>query len=260
MEPEDEAVHPRRAVRHPHRRSPPDPRPPEAGLRVHPGSGGRGRGGDVRRHQEAGPGLHPVLRRAVQHAVCERALAGRDADQLPHHRQADLQDEGVPAHAGLGRDGRHAQEGGAALRAGADQAGAQPGRDPRHGEAARRGVHPRHQEGVHRGDRGPQAGRAHRGRGRHQLRPRSGGLRHPGQRRRHPLRPAHEPGRLRRRPRGPVHIFEAPRGQRGSGPRRPRGGRGGRRAGPGPSRSRRGGGRARGPSGGRGGCRVRGRD
>ena len=48
----------------------------------------RRRHGPVRRHQEAGPGPGPVLRREVRHAVRQRALAGRHAHQLRDHLQA----------------------------------------------------------------------------------------------------------------------------------------------------------------------------
>jgi hypothetical protein len=99
MEPEDEAIHPRRTLRHPHRRSAPDAQPPRVVLRVHPRSRRQRRHGAVHRHEEAGSGLDPVVRRALQHAVHQRALARRHAHQLPDHLQARQQDAGLPPHA-----------------------------------------------------------------------------------------------------------------------------------------------------------------
>ena len=161
-------------------------------LHLRPRPRRRRRHDPVRRHQEAGPGPDPVLRREVRHAVHQRALARRHAHQLRDHLQARREDAGVPAHAGLRRVRGHAQEGSPPHQPRAREARAQPGRHPQHGAAARRGVHPRHQEGAHRGHRGQQARHPDRRRGRHQLRPRRHPVRHPRQRRRHPLRqPAH---------------------------------------------------------------------
>ena len=39
----------------------------------------------VRRHEEAGAGIHRVRSEALQHVLCQQPLAGRHADQLPHH-------------------------------------------------------------------------------------------------------------------------------------------------------------------------------
>ena len=41
----------------------------------------------VRGHQEAGAGVHRVRGQALRHVLCEQPLAGRYADQLPHHPQ-----------------------------------------------------------------------------------------------------------------------------------------------------------------------------
>ena len=234
MEPEDETLHPRRQGWHPHSRPSSDPGPSRARLRLHSGPRRWRRHGPVHRHQETGPGLRAVLRRALQHALRQRAVAGRDAHQLSHDRQADRQDEAIPAHARLGRVRCHAQEGGAAAGTRADQARAQPGRYPRHDGTPRSGVHPRHQEGVHRGHRGPQARRAHRRGSRHQLRSRPGGLRDSRQRRRHQVRAAHGPSDLRRRAGGTVHPFEAHGGHKHPPRRSDRGGDR-RTAGPSPS-------------------------
>ena len=62
LEPEDEAIHPRRALRHPHRRSAPDAQPPRVVLRVHSRSGRQRRHRAVHRHEEAGAGLDSVVR------------------------------------------------------------------------------------------------------------------------------------------------------------------------------------------------------
>ena len=142
------------------------------GVQLRPRPRRRRRHGPLHRHEEAGPGPDPDLRRAVRHALRQRALAGRHAHQLRDHRQARRQDDRVPAHAALGRVRRHAQEGGAHPRARAREAGAQPRRHPRHGPASRRRLRARHQEGAHRRHRGQQARHPGRRRGRHELRSR----------------------------------------------------------------------------------------
>ena len=40
----------------------------------------------VRRHEEAGAGVHRDRGQALQHVLCQQPLAGRHADQLPHHQ------------------------------------------------------------------------------------------------------------------------------------------------------------------------------
>ena len=99
LEPQDEAIHPRRALRYPHRRSTPDAQPSRVVLRIHPRSRRRWRHRAIHRHEEAGSGLDPVLCRALQHAVHQRALARRHAYQLPDDLQARQQDAGLPPHA-----------------------------------------------------------------------------------------------------------------------------------------------------------------
>ena len=54
-----------------------------------------------------------TLRPAVRDALHQRALAGRDAHQLHHHRRPGEEDAGVRAHARRRRLRGHAQEGGA---------------------------------------------------------------------------------------------------------------------------------------------------
>ena len=80
-------------------------------LQLRPRPRRRRRHRPVRRHQEAGPGPDPQLRREVRHAVRQRALARRHAHQLRDHLQARRQDAGVRAHARLRRVRGHAQEG-----------------------------------------------------------------------------------------------------------------------------------------------------
>ena len=53
-------------------------------------------------HQEADPGPDRHLRRGVRHAVRQRAVAGRDADQLHHHLLPGGEDARVRGH-GAGR-------------------------------------------------------------------------------------------------------------------------------------------------------------
>ena len=99
LEPEDEAIHPRRALRHPHRRSTPDAQPPRVVVRVYSRSRRQWRHRAVHRHEKAGSGLDSVVRRALQHALHQRALARRHAHQLPNNLQARQQDAGLPPHA-----------------------------------------------------------------------------------------------------------------------------------------------------------------
>ena len=92
LEPQDEAVHLRRAQRHLHHRSAADPGPDRDRLHLRPRRHRPRRQRAVRRHQEAGAGPDPAVRRQVRHAVHQRALARRHADQLPDHEQAGRQD------------------------------------------------------------------------------------------------------------------------------------------------------------------------
>ena len=89
----------------------------------------------VRRHEEAGPGPGPQLRREVRHAVRQRALAGRHAHQLRHDLQARRQDARVRAHARLRRVRGDAEEGSAAAHPRDGEAAAQPRRPPRPDQA-----------------------------------------------------------------------------------------------------------------------------
>ena len=73
-----------------------------------------GRHHPLRRHQEADPGPGGHLRRRLRDALCQRALVGRHADQLPDRLGPGEADEGVRGHAEGRRLRRHAQEGSAA--------------------------------------------------------------------------------------------------------------------------------------------------
>ena len=90
LEPEDEALHLRRAQRHLHHRSraDADPRrePPTTSSATCPPAAARSCSSAPRSRPRTGP----QLRREVRHAVRQRALAGRDAHQLRDHRQARL--------------------------------------------------------------------------------------------------------------------------------------------------------------------------
>ncbi len=228
LEPEDEAVHLRRAQRHLHHRSAADPRPDRDRLHLRPRRHVQGRLGALHRHQEAGPGPDRAVRRQVRHALHQRALAGWHADQLPDDEQAGRQDARARAPARLRRVRGHAQEGSPAQDPRARQARALPRWDPIDGPPAPGRVRARHQEGAHRGHRGQQAGHPGRRRGRHQLRPRRHRLRDPRQRRRHPRGHPAVPGDRRRRDRGQAHGLPPragrhPLGRRGAAGRRPAG-------------------------------------
>ena len=54
-------------------------------VRVRPRHRHAGQDDPVRRHEEAGAGIHRVRSEALQHVLCQQPLAGRHADQLPHH-------------------------------------------------------------------------------------------------------------------------------------------------------------------------------
>ena len=181
----------------------------------------------VRRHEEAGQGRVKEVAEAGRHALRERALAGRPADQLQHDPQADRA-AARPARGSRTRASspccptkeRMSME--AELREARDQ----PQRRAGTGAPARRRVR-RRPEG--RGDRraGGEPARHPDDRPRgHELRPGAGRLRDPGQRRRDPLLRPGDPhdrrgGRGRAAPRS-CAGGAGPQGGRGEGP--PRGG------------------------------------
>ena len=88
VEPEDAALHLRRAFRHLHHRSAADAAQHRYRVQLRAGPVRRRWDPPLHRDQEAGPGSDPGAGRAVRHAVRQPALAGRDADELRDHRQA----------------------------------------------------------------------------------------------------------------------------------------------------------------------------
>ena len=201
LEPEDEAVHLRRARRHLHHRPPADARAARGGTRLRPQPRRARRHDPLRRHEEAGAGRDRGAGEARRHAVRQPPLARRPADELAHdlrpHRppaRPAPPEGGGPARAaareGAHRDARRARE-----------ARGEPRRRRRPAPPARRGLHHRPAQGAARGARGAPARHAgHRAR-RHELRSRRGRLRDPRQRRRDPRVQPDRP-RDRRRHRG----------------------------------------------------------
>ena len=190
LEPEDEGVHLRRAQRHLHHRPRQDrqavPRRPKSSSRRW-----RPKADDpLRGHQAPGAGCGRRGSAALRHVLRQPALARRAADQL-HDHPAQPRPPARPRGDGDRRPLRHAvEEGDRAQREGEAQAPEEPRRHPQDGPAARRGLRRRHAQGEDRGRRGAQAEDPGHRRRRHQLRPRRGGLRHPGQRRRAAVDPA----------------------------------------------------------------------
>ncbi len=237
LEPEDEALHLRRARRHLHHRPAADDRPAAGGDGRRPRHRRPRRDRALRGHEEAVPGGDPGARRPRGHALRLAPLARRAADELgddlpahpPPARAAQPEARG-PARAAA--DARAARP-----RGRADQARDQPGRGGRHAAAAGRGRDRRPQEGGDRRARG-EPPRPRRDRpGGHELRPGRGDLRHPRQRRRHPgVQPdRRRPGR--RDPGGQGQPAELRRARRRRARRGWRGARRGRR---GPGSRRRG--------------------
>ena len=103
LEPEDGALHLRRARQHPHHRPVAD----HAAAAPGPGEGARSRRvrrpGAVRRHQAPGLRAGGHGRQALRPVLCQPPLAGRHADQLAHHLRLDR----APARTGR-RAGRRA--------------------------------------------------------------------------------------------------------------------------------------------------------
>ncbi len=203
LEPQDEALHLHRAQRHLHHRPDPDPGLHRPRLRLRQGDGHPRRDGHVRRHQATGAGADRRAGHAGRHALCHRALAGRDAHQLPDRVRAAPAAQGARAHRGDRRPDGADQEGGAGPVPRAHQAAAHARRHPRDDPHAQRDLDRRHQQGAPRGQRGAQARHPGRRHPRHQLRPRRRGLQDPGQRRRDPLDRHPDPRHRRRRRRGP---------------------------------------------------------
>ena len=177
LEPQDEALHLRRARRHLHHRPAEDRAEPRRGPVVRAQPRRARRHGPVRRHQEAGPGRHRGRRQARGHAVRQPPLARRPAHELAHDRRAHRAPARAAAPAGR-RPARAASAEGAHRNAGrAREARRQSRRRRGHAQAARRRLHRRPAQGAVGRARGaatrPPGDRA-RG---HQLRPRRGRLR-----------------------------------------------------------------------------------
>ncbi len=183
LEPEDEALHLHRAQRHLHRRPDADAHLHRLGLRVRQADRGPRRHDPVRRHQEAGPGVHPRAGHPRRHALREPALARRHAHQPPDRLLAREPPQGARAARlrGCGRLRLH-QEGAAHHAPREGQARAHPRRHPRHGQDPLGRVDRGHQQGAPGRRRGAQAQHPRRRDPRHQLRPRRGQLPDPGQR------------------------------------------------------------------------------
>ena len=217
LEPEDEALHLRRARRHLHHRPPADAGAAPGGVRLRAKHLRARRLDPVRRDEEAGAGGDRPRGDARRPAVRGAPLARRPAHQLAHDRRPHLVPAGAPppeggrparppAGQGAHRDGRRARE-----------ARGEPGRRLHDEAPARRRVHRRPAQGAARAARGAAARPARdRARG-HELRPRRGVVRRSGQRRRDPLVLARDP-RDRRRHRGRQDEGDGGRDRSGADP------------------------------------------
>ena len=126
LEPQDEALHLHRAQRHLHHRPAAVADLHRPRLRVRQGDRRPRRHRPVRRHQEAGAGVHRRAGHPRRHAVRQPALARRHAHQLLHRAQAPAAHEGARGHRLRRRRRlRHDQEGTA-------------GPEPREGQARAR--------------------------------------------------------------------------------------------------------------------------
>ena len=145
--------------------------------------------GAVRGHQAAG--RRDACRsagRALRHALRQRPLAGRHADQFPH----DSQPAWPPGRAGddsrrATRSTTYSKKMQSALNREYRKMYPQPQRHPHDEPPARVPGGGRPQEGEERGPRSPQAGHHHRGLDRHRLRSGRGRPADSRQRRQHPL-------------------------------------------------------------------------
>ena len=138
LEPEDAAIHLRRAQRHLHRRPAPDARPHRHRVPVRPRHRRRRRHRAVRRHEEAGAGAGRDARRALGHAVHQLPLARRHAHELPDRARPRLEAPRAAARRRLRRDRPDAEEGRPEGPPRPRQARAQPRRHQEPREAARR--------------------------------------------------------------------------------------------------------------------------
>ncbi len=212
LEPQDEALHLRRAQRHPHHRPGPDGQPAGRRARLRDRHRRQRRLRPLRGHQEAGPGARRRGGHPRRDALRQPPLAGRHAHQLRDHPQAHRSARPARGPAGQRRPRPAAprrrppasptrwracsSSSAACARCAACRApsssstrSASTSRSPR------------------RAARDP--GHRHR---RHERRPGPDRLHHPRQRRRHPRHPAALPPRRRRRHRGPRSAGHARRG------------------------------------------------
>ena len=150
LEPQDEAVHLRQPRGHLHHRPQADARGPRPGVHVRVRAGQEGRHRAVRGHEEAGPGGRRRRCQQVRHALRERSLARRHADQLRDHPLPRESHGGAGGHGGRRPHGRAAQEGADPAAQGAVQAADEPQRHPQHEAHARRRVRDRHEPRGHR--------------------------------------------------------------------------------------------------------------
>ena len=187
LEPQDAAVHLRPPQPDPHHRRPRDDPRAVAGAAI-PAKGRRpGKPGAAGRHEAAGLRRDRAAGRPLRHALRERPLAGRHADQLPHDPQPAHAPGRAGAHPQLRRAGDLLEEDAVVVEPRIPQDVPQPQRHPQHEPAAGVPGGGRPAEGEERHRRGPQAGHHHRGADRHRLRPGRGGPADPRQRRQHPL-------------------------------------------------------------------------
>ena len=100
LEPQDEALHLRRAQRHPHHRPGADGQPPGCRARLRDGDRRQRRLRPLRGHQEAGPGARRRGSRPGRDALRQPPLAGRHAHQLRDHPQAHRPARPDRGHAG----------------------------------------------------------------------------------------------------------------------------------------------------------------
>ena len=150
LEPQDEAVHLRQPRGHLHHRPQADARGPRPGVHVRVRAGQEGRHRAVRGHEEAGPGGRRRCCEPLRHALRERPLARRHADQLRDHPLPREPHGGAGGHGGRRPHGRAAQEGADPAAQGAVQAADEPQRHPQHEAHARRRVCDRHEPRGHR--------------------------------------------------------------------------------------------------------------
>ena len=216
LESEDEAIHLHRARRHLHHRPAADATAGAGGTRFRPQHRRARRHDPVRRHEEAGPGRGPRRGRPGRDAVRRQPLARRPADELAHDLGPDRVSPRPPApedrraaRAAAGQGADH--DGG-----GAREARGEPRRGRRHAAPAGCDLHRRPEEGSAGGPRGAAAEPAGDRARRHELRPRRGPVRDPGQRRRDPVVLADRARARRRDRRGPGEgDREGLRGRRG---------------------------------------------